>query len=458
MKKFVLIFAAAFMLCSTATMAQKVDLEGIISKMEKADADVANPKKGSKASTWISRGDAYVNSITAPTEALFVGMESKMVLIACGSPSATGNETINGKAYETATYPYFTIYYADGKVVGWSVDKIIRKGALDVAIESYNKAVEMDGGSATKVKASLDVASNYYKVMGNIAVELGDMTAGAEAFSTVAALSELEVNGGKADPAVLFYAGYMLTVDGNENPESFVQGEELLKKSLANGYCELEDANTEMEDSGRGNLYYYLYSCAYGQREGNSAKLNEAKGYLVEGIDKYPANERIFEGLMQLYTNEEGMGDPAELLVTVDKAIAKNAQDRNAWFSRGRIYYAMKNYDECIASFVKVTEIDPTFFEGNFFLGLFYMLKADNMLDEINAATYTDQSKYNADIESLNDTYAESIPCFEAAYEIKPTDRGTLEYLKQLCFRLRDMPGVMDKYTKYNELLNALPQ
>ncbi len=445
------------MLCATATMAQKVDLEGVISKMEKADADAANVKKAAKAATWLNRGDVYLNTIIEPTKALFIGMDATMVEAACGKPSASGSETINGTAFTTAKYPYFTAYYNGGKLTNWSVDKIIRKGALDVAIESYDKALELDSSVSGKVKESLDIATNYYKVLGNVSAGLNKMAEGAEAFQTVAMLSELPVNGGKVDASILFYAGYMLTIDGENNPASYVEGEKVFQKALEAGYPAIEDA-AEMEDSERGNIYYYAYSCAYAQRAEDPAKVAEAKEFLVEGIQKYPANERIFEGLMQLYTNEEGMGDPAELLPTVEANLKKNPNDMNLWFSRGRIYYAMKNYDECIDSFKHVVELKPDFFEANFYLGLFYMLRADNILDEFNATTYTDQSKYNADMEALNNAYAEAIPCFEAAYELKPTDRSTLEYLKQLCFRLRDMPGVMDKYTKYNELLMALPE
>lgn len=458
MKKYVLIFAAALALSSTATMAQKVDVDGLTSKMEKCDSDTTNPKKGAKAATWISRGDAYLNSIIEPTKALFTGMDAAMMELSCGAASSKGTAQFKGAECETFVYPFFTAYVQGGKVVGWSENKVVRDGALDVALESYNKAVEIDSNAGNKIKSSVESAINYYKNRGNIDIDLGNMAQGADAFIIASDLTELPYYSGKPEATLLFYAGYMLAIDGEKNPESHVKGEAVLKKALDAGYQAIEDANSEMEDSSRGNIYYYAYCCAYGQREGNSEKLQDAKAFLVEGVEKYPANERIFEGLMQLYTVEEGMGDPAELLAPVDEQIAKDPSNQNAWFSRGRIYYAMKNYDECISSFLKVVELNPTFFEGNFYLGLFYMLKADSMLEEINAATYTDQSKYNADLEGLNDAYALAIPYFEAAHEIKPTDRGALESLKQLCFRLRDMPGIMDKYTKYNGLLQNLAE
>lgn len=44
------------------------------------------------------------------------------------------------------------------------------------------------------------------------------------------------------DPALLYYAGYLLTVDGANNPKSFVKGAEYLTKAIDLGYV---DTNTE---------------------------------------------------------------------------------------------------------------------------------------------------------------------------------------------------------------------
>ncbi len=95
-------------------------------------------------------------------------------------------------------------------------------------------------------------------------------------------------------------------------------------------------------------------------------------------------------------------------------------------------------------------------FDGHYYLGLFHILKGDAFLQTINKTTYTDQATYDLDAKKLTSLYMDAIPCFEKAHELKPEDETTLDYLKQLCFRLRDEPGVMDKYNKYNELYKAL--
>ena len=54
----------------------------------------------------------------------------------------------------------------------------------------------------------------------------------------------------------------------------------------------------------------------------------KAKDALLTGIGKFPKNERILDGLMQLYTAEQGVGDPADLIALIDKAIEDNPVER----------------------------------------------------------------------------------------------------------------------------------
>ncbi len=449
--------AAALSLSVSSTFAQKVDVAGLKSKIEKVNADTEHPKKGLKAATWISRGDAYSEALLKPTEALYLGADYATISVLCGAGKSGGKVTMGSREMDLYNYPYFKLYVVDGKVASWTEikAKAVAPNAVKAAMASYAKAMEIDPNSADKVKKGLEALINYYKLQGNLAIELNDMKAGSVAYTQVA---DLQAAPGyeAVDPMMLFYAGYMLTVDGDTTPASFPKGEVLLNRALKSGYNEIEDANKEVKDKERGNIYYYLFHCAYGVREQKPEKMQDAKKYLEAGISKYPANEKIFEGLLQLYTAEKDMGDPSELLGTIEKTIEREPNNYNAWFGRGRIYFAMKDYEECIKSFEKVVEIEPTLFEGNYYLGLFHMIKGDDYLEKMNSTTYTDQNALNADVIVLNKMYANAIPCFEAAHEIKKDDASTLEYLKQLCFRLRDEPGIMEKYNKYNELFKAL--
>ncbi|MFI3328198.1 MAG: hypothetical protein SNH79_03295 [Rikenellaceae bacterium] len=456
MRKIALILAMAFAVNVGVAVAQKgVNVVSINSKIEKADADAEHVKKGLRGSTWVSRGNAYFESVTIPTRDLFVGLESQLLQMKLGAPKSQTNEVVNGKEYTVLEYNYFKVYLAANKVVAWKVTSEIRNDATDEALKSYAKALQLESSTSGSVRNALETMSNHYKQLGNVSMAIGDTKSAADYFLIVNKVQQ-NPGYGKVEPSILFLAGYMLTADGANNVSSFVRGEKALADALEAGYSAIDDADAQTPAESKGNIYYYLFHCAYGQRLSNAAKLQDAKKYLLEGNKKYPLNQNIFEGLLTLYTSEEGLGDPTELLAPIEAKIAKDKNDSGAWFSRGRIYNALKDTDECIASFKMVAQIDPNSFDGNYFLGIFYIQKGDEMLNEFNTTTYTDRSKSEEDLAAMNAVYAMAIPAFEAAHKLKPKDANTLEMLKSLCFRLRDEEGIMDKYTKYNDLLKSL--
>ena len=440
MKKTILTALAALLVAVPAVQAQKVNKEALLAKIEKSDADIANEKKATKAATWLNRGKAFYEVAIEPTKSLFVNMDAAMLKLAVGEPKSAEKQTLNGVEYDAWVYPYFTAYVKDNKVATWKQTRWVMKDAPAKAIEAYSKAYELDPKMAEKVKEGLKQVSDFCSQAGNTGIDSGDYAEAAKAYVT-AYKAQSSPAYGEADPALLYYAGYLLTVDGANNPKSFVQGAKLLTQAIEKGYADEE-----------GNIYYYLFHCLYGQKEADKANVMKAKDALLTGIEKFPKNERILDGLMQLYTSEEGVGDPADLIALIDKAIQDNSSNVDLWFGRGRIFYALKDYDQSIDSFKKVVELKPDMFEGNYYLGVFYTIKGDALNKEMNEKQYSSQAAYDADLKGVNDIYMAAVPWFEKAHQLKTDDIDTLEFLKSLCFRLRDEPGIMEKYNTYNDL------
>ena len=202
-----------------------------------------------------------------------------------------------------------------------------------------------------------------------------------------------------------------------------------------------------------GNIYYFLFHTYYGQREKNREEyLAKSKEALLTGIKLYPKNTTILDGLMNFYTAEVGVGDPAELTEMIEKSLQDDPTNYDLWFGRGRVYNAMKNYDECIKSFEKCAEIDPNGFESNFYVAYFIIEKANALVETLNSTPNMSYEAYNTENEKINLVFAEAIPWLEKAHELNPTDIASIEYLNGICFRLREMEGMMDKYNKYHEL------
>mgnify|MGYP002602213746 CR=1 FL=1 len=210
MKRFILMAAAAALLAIPAAEAQKGNKEATLSKLEKSDADIANPKKNAKAATWINRGRVYYDAAAEPTANLFAPMETTLLKLSVGDPTSTEEVTLNGSKAIAWNYPYFIAYERDGKIVAWKQLQEIKEGALDTAIEAYNKAYELDPKQASKIKNGLEQISNYASILGNVSIEAGEYLTGAEAYLAAYKAQQCPAFG-EADPALLYYAGYLST-------------------------------------------------------------------------------------------------------------------------------------------------------------------------------------------------------------------------------------------------------
>ena len=146
MKKTFLTAFAALLMAIPAVQAQKVNKSGLLSKIEKSDADIADAKKNAKASTWINRGKALYEAAVEPTKSLFVNMDAAMLKLAVGEPSATKQVTLLNVPYEAWEYPYFIAYIKDGKVVTPKSNSILpsitRRSLVYVAKEYLGLEVE----------------------------------------------------------------------------------------------------------------------------------------------------------------------------------------------------------------------------------------------------------------------------------------------------------------------------
>lgn len=440
MKKLLLIVAALAVLAVPTAMAQKINDAAFRAKMAKSDAEIADAKKAAKAATWLNRAKVYGDAIMEPTKNLFSGLDATMLRMTMGEPDET-DETKDATVW---VYPWVKVYVKANKVVAWEQVKEIEPTAYDVVREAYLKAYELDAKTASKIKPALDALVSYYSQAGSAAVEIPNYRISVDAYVKAAQLQENPVYS-KVDPQYYFFAGELAAFLGSEDSKFFGIGEQYLNKAKELGYM---DEN--------GNFYYFLFHCYYGQKDIDKENLTKAKDALLEGISKFPKNERILDGLMQLYTSEEGVGDPNDIVALIDKALAETPDNPDLWFGRGRVYFKLKNYDECIASFQKINELKPNDYNTNFYLGYFNIAKGDGLNKEFNTKEFSSSEEYDAERKKVSDAYMKAVPYLEKALELQPENADCAQYLKELCFRLRDEEGMMEKYNKYNTIFKKL--
>lgn len=444
MKKMILALAAV-MLIGSAVQAQKINREALVQKIEKNEAAAADEKKAVKAATWINLGKSYIEAATLPTRDLYVGMLEMELQMKLGLPVSNEPITIDNVTLAGANYDYFTAYVMEGQVIGWKETAQVFPGATDKAIEALNKAYEVDPKQAPKIREQLMLISNYCSQLGDASNNIAEYRTATEAFKT-AFRAQSSPAFGTPDASRLYYAGYCATAAGANDPASYAEGAELLNKALDLGFVDET-----------GQIYYYLYHSYYGQREADRANVLKAKDALMTGITKFPKNQDILKSLIMLYSLEEGMGDPSELIAMLDEAIAADPQNIELWFSRAQISVALKEYDEAIEALKKTIELNPNSYEAQFFTGYYIIIKADALNTIANEKVYTSMDEADADQKQIMAIYAEAIPYLEAAHELMPQNSDPVQLLKTLCFRLRDeVDGMMEKYQKYDALYKQM--
>ena len=439
MKRIITLVAALATLVVPAATAQKINDAAFAAKLAKSDADIANPKKSGKSATWYNRGKICIDAIVAPTKGLFSGLGVDMLTMSIGVPATE----VKGNVH---VFDWVDIHTKDNKVVAWVVKKEALPNAYEIAKEAFLKAYELDPASAPKIKEALNVLINHYSELGSVSLDITEYKTAIDVYMKAAGLQQNPAIG-KEDARYYFFAGQLAAFLGAKEGQYFVDGEKYLNKALELGYKDEQ-----------GNLYYFLFHCYYGQRAADKENVIKAKNALLEGIEKYPRNERIMEGLIQLYTSEEGVGNPADLVERIDKMLAEKQDNADLWFARGQVFFKLKNFDECITSFLKINDLKPNDYDTNFYLGYFYMAKGDEANRAFNARldSINSQEEYQAGLKEVNAAYMKSLPWLEKAMELKPESVDCAEYLKVLCFRLRNEDGIMDKYNKYNALFKKL--
>ena len=448
MKKFLFIAAALLMFAAPAANAQKVSTAKEVAKLNKADATLVDVKKNTKAATWNAHGKAYTDAYILPTKDLLVAIPVQTLQMTAGMPKETIQGEFMGEPVFVCVYEYVDVYVNPQTymIVGWNQKKAIKENLAETAIKSYQTAYEMDPKLGAKIGANVQTLANALAQQGDVLNLLGK-TAEASYNFELAYRAQQVCPEAKANPANLYNAGLLNTIyasglEGEAAVAAFAKSEAMLSEAIAAGY---KDET--------GNIYYYLFHSYYGQKDiDRETYLPKAKQALLDGIKLYPKNNTILDGLMNLYTAEEGIGDPAELTTMIEESLKSDPANYDLWFGRGRVYNAMKDYEECIKSFEKCAELRPNDYEPYFYTGYFIIEKANVLVEQLNANSGLSYEDYNAENDRINLVYAEAIPWLEKAFEIKPTDAATVSYLNNLCFRLRDNDGMMDKYNKYHEL------
>lgn len=310
--------------------------------------------------------------------------------------------------------------------------KKLSVNSLDIAFESYVKAIELDMRNEyhDAIFQNLLVVSEAYYNDGVYHYNRGEFSLALPAIE-----NSLQVNKTMSvvDTIAIFY--------------SAITAEILLDYDKAKKYYRMLIAMGYDEPAlfmGMGRV------C---QAQGND---KEAEEYIILGRKKYPDNFDLMISEINFLLLSEKAQKAISLLEEVVKIDNTNP---TVFFALGTAYERLleeqpQNADELSkkikSSYTSAIGLNPDYFDPYYNLGAFYVNKAAVLINDANAIPLTEEEKYQAIIAHANKYLSEAIPMLEAALRIQPGDPNSMNSLKEIYTRL-EMTEKLKEINKHIE-------
>jgi tetratricopeptide (TPR) repeat protein len=413
--------------------AQPVDVNKLRASIAKSDAEIADGKKAAKAATWIKRGLTLIEVDAKPVNGLYASMPETMLKATFGSDVTPANETINGTEYAVYTYEHFKAYVRNGVVELFAPVTVVDPEALDKAYDAFAKAYDLDAKTSKKVGDGMgSIRLKSFENGGNL-YSLGEYTAAANNFRRAFKASS-HASSPAVDTVAIYYAG-MSGAYGQDYEKSLAD----LDKALALGY------------EADGEIYRLRFLDLY-----NLDRKEASLATLKDGLRRFPNNENLVDMIARYYAENEG--DPSSLIPMMQESIAKSPDNPSLRQGLARVYDKLGQADNAIAAIKEAVKLAPNDFLSNYLEGLFIVKKGDKLWEDLGKKAFTSNAQYQKEQSTVYDVFRLAVAPLEKAYSINPSEIVTIELLKNLTFRLREDPGMAEKFAKYEELYNAANQ
>jgi tetratricopeptide (TPR) repeat protein len=200
-----------------------------------------------------------------------------------------------------------------------------------------------------------------------------------------------------------------------------------------------------MKNSGyEENEIFRRLTYEYNQTADSVALIN----ILKEGVVKFP-NDEYF--LLNLIDKSIQANRLQEAVSYINLAIEQNPSDPILYDALGVIYENTNEPEKSIQSYAKALEIDPNYAKALKHTGMVYYnlaVKARANSDELSSS---DKKLSEEAFEQGIKYFKESLPFFEKAYEIEPTDRETIFCLRSVYYSLG-----MDEFEKMDAIYTKI--
>ncbi len=448
MKRIALLFVSVFVGATLLSAQTTQTAESLLKDKEKSDADIQNPKKNVKSSTWEKRGDLFLDIAQFNTKGLYVSMPQTGISgaeLLIGKPQSIAN-TEKGEDW---IYERVTLHFENGKLAEWEETKPLDENALDKAFEAYKKADELDAKGKFKNKST--TKANIATLRGlytNSGVKYFGEKKYKEAVSELKKALELDkYPKEKSDTVfdtglVTYYIGVMAQNGGDSET-----AKEYYELCISKGYQEAAP--------------YQALAGLY-KETGNPKKELET---LQAGFDKYPGSKEILIGFINYYLIS---GESDKAMEKLSQAVKDNPENPTFHYAIGTLYDTMvkdttgkynaeqkKSYlGKAVESYKSAIELKPGYFEALYNIGALYYNEAARILKEADKLPLHKRTEFEAEQAKAKEQFELALPYMEKAHEADKTDRSTLQTLVTIYHKLQKY----DKKKEVKEKLEQIPQ
>ena len=302
---------------------------------------------------------------------------------------------------------------------------------LGIAFESYKKALELDtkGKSAKSIKIKLTLLTNDLTNQAVEAFQAGDFDKALNSFETILAIQDIDVvkkdNPNAVDTVIIFNTGLAAS-----NAKKYDKAINYYKEAAKYGY--------------NGARTWLAIANAYQQKGDTLGSLDVLK----EAFQKYPEDNDVVTSMIQIYMQ---MDKSDEALKYLELAIKQDPTNVTYYFAQGALYEKILNEEKAIESYKQAIEVDPTFFNAYYNLGTLYYNKGVKQENIAYKVPPNENEKYLAEKKKADVWFNKALPFMEKCNQLNPKDVSTLEALKSIYYRSKDMD-------KYNAVLEQLGQ
>lgn len=150
---------------------------------------------------------------------------------------------------------------------------------------------------------------------------------------------------------------------------------------------------------------------------------------LAIGRQQFPGEKALVVEEVNIYLASNKSDKALEML---SKAIELDPKNSSLYFAKGKCYDDLKDRANAEIFYKKSFEVDPTYFDGYYNLGIMYFNDGADITNAANKVPAKDVKKYNELKKKAQDAFKAAQPYLEKGLELQPKDFNTLLALQQL--------------------------